>query len=405
MNINDFFLVALGALTANKLRSLLTMLGIIIGVAAVIVMTALGEGAQAQIQQQIASLGTNIIIIVPGAVRQGSVSMGGGTGTRLVLDDVTKIERNAGLIEGISPIVRLSVQAVGGAGNWNTQVNGVSVAYFSIRDWLVASGDVFTDADVRSQAKVCILGQTIAKNLFPNDDPVGQQIRLRNVPFKIIGLLSEKGQGASGTDQDDVILAPYTTVQNRMSGFRPIQQILCKAVNENQMNEATEEIRSLVRESHKLQDGDDDDFTIRSQTDIAATAQETTRVLTLLLASVAGVSLVVGGIGIMNIMLVSVTERTREVGIRRAIGATRFVILGQFLVEAMVLSLLGGVLGITVGFLTSLIIENVSAWRMVITPGIVFLSFGFSAGVGIFFGFYPARKASLLNTIDALRYE
>jgi putative ABC transport system permease protein len=331
--------------------------------------------------------------------------MGGGTGTRLVLDDVTKIERNAGLIEGISPIVRLSVQAVGGAGNWNTQVNGVSVAYFSIRDWLVASGDVFTDADVRSQAKVCILGQTIAKNLFPNDDPVGQQIRLRNVPFKIIGLLSEKGQGASGTDQDDVILAPYTTVQNRMSGFRPIQQILCKAVNENQMNEATEEIRSLVRESHKLQDGDDDDFTIRSQTDIAATAQETTRVLTLLLASVAGVSLVVGGIGIMNIMLVSVTERTREVGIRRAIGATRFVILGQFLVEAMVLSLLGGVLGITVGFLTSLIIENVSAWRMVITPGIVFLSFGFSAGVGIFFGFYPARKASLLNTIDALRYE
>lgn len=405
MNINDFFLVALGALTANKLRSLLTMLGIIIGVAAVIVMTALGEGAQAQIQQQIASLGTNIIIIVPGAVRQGSVSMGGGTGTRLVLDDVTKIERNAGLIEGISPIVRLSVQAVGGAGNWNTQVNGVSVAYFSIRDWLVASGDVFTDADVRSQAKVCILGQTIAKNLFPNDDPVGQQIRLRNVPFKIIGLLSEKGQGASGTDQDDVILAPYTTVQNRMSGFRPIQQILCKAVNENQMNEATEEIRSLVRESHKLQDGDDDDFTIRSQTDIAATAQETTRVLTLLLASVAGVSLVVGGIGIMNIMLVSVTERTREVGIRRAIGATRFVILGQFLVEAMVLSLLGGVLGITVGFLASLIIENVSAWCMVITPGIVFLSFGFSAGVGIFFGFYPARKASLLNTIDALRYE
>lgn len=405
MNINDFFLVALGALTANKLRSLLTMLGIIIGVAAVIVMTALGEGAQAQIQQQIASLGTNIIIIVPGAVRQGSVSMGGGTGTRLVLDDVTKIERNAGLIEGISPIVRLSVQAVGGAGNWNTQVNGVSVAYFSIRDWLVASGDVFTDADVRSQAKVCILGQTIAQNLFPNDDPVGQQIRLRNVPFKIIGLLSEKGQGASGTDQDDVILAPYTTVQNRMSGFRPIQQILCKAVNENQMNEATEEIRSLVRESHKLQDGDDDDFTIRSQTDIAATAQETTRVLTLLLASVAGVSLVVGGIGIMNIMLVSVTERTREVGIRRAIGATRTVILGQFLVEAMVLSLLGGVLGITVGFLTSLIIENVSAWRMVITPGIVFLSFGFSAGVGIFFGFYPARKASLLNTIDALRYE
>jgi putative ABC transport system permease protein len=405
MNINDFFLVALGALTANKLRSLLTMLGIIIGVAAVIVMTALGEGAQAQIQQQIASLGTNIIIIVPGAVRQGSVSMGGGTGTRLVLDDVTKIERNAGLIEGISPIVRLSVQAVGGAGNWNTQVNGVSVAYFSIRDWLVASGDVFTDADVRSQAKVCILGQTIAKNLFPNDDPVGQHIRLRNVPFKIIGLLSEKGQGASGTDQDDVILAPYTTVQNRMSGFRPIQQILCKAVNENQMNEATEEIRSLVRESHKLQDGDDDDFTIRSQTDIAATAQETTRVLTLLLASVAGVSLLVGGIGIMNIMLVSVTERTREVGIRRAIGATRFVILGQFLVEAMVLSLLGGVLGITVGFLGSLIIENVSAWRMVITPGIVFLSFGFSAGVGIFFGFYPARKASLLNTIDALRYE
>lgn len=405
MHIKDFFAVALSALTANTMRSLLTMLGIIIGIAAVMVMVALGEGAQAQIEQQIASLGTNIIIVYPGAVRQGGVSLGVGTGTRLTLDDVAKLEHNTSLVQGISPIVRIGAQAVGGIGNWSTQVYGVSLQYPAIRDWQLATGDFFTDTDVRAQTKVCVLGQTVAKNLYPNDDPIGQQIRLRNVPFKIIGVLTEKGQSATGTDQDDVILAPYTTVQNHMSGIRPIQQILCKGTGEAQMEAAQEEIRGLLRESHKMQEGDDDDFTIRNQTDIANTAAETTRVLTILLASVAGVSLMVGGIGIMNIMLVSVTERTKEIGIRKALGATRSSITAQFLTESTVLCLIGGIIGIIIGIAFGNIVAifmhaPVYIPYLWIVIGLLVCTF-----VGIVFGLYPAIKAAKMDPIDALRFE
>lgn len=387
------------------MRSLLTILGIIIGVAAVIVMVAIGQGAQSQIEGQIAGLGTNLIIVFPGTVRQAGVSMGGGSNTRLTLDDVDNLKKNSDLLSGVSPIIRTGAQVIGGAGNWSTSINGVSVDYSEIRQWALAAGDFFTAADVRSQNKVCILGATVAKNLFPDSDPVGQEVRLRNVPFKIIGVMSEKGQNASGLDQDDVVLAPYTTVQYRLSGFKNIQQILCSAISAEEMNDAQNEIQTLMRESHKLREGDDDDFTIRNQTDIAETAQETTKVLTLLLASIASVSMIVGGIGIMNIMLVSVTERTREIGIRRAIGAKGSDILIQFLFEAIVLSLTGGLIGVIFGSTATQVVSFFSGWKTVISPFTIFMSFGFAGLVGIFFGFYPARKASGLVVIDALRYD
>jgi putative ABC transport system permease protein len=405
MKWSDFIQVALASIMKNKMRSLLTILGIIIGVAAVIVMVAIGEGAQAQIQNQISSLGSNLIIVFPGSTRQGGVSMGMGSNTRLTLDDVDKLTKESTLLAGVSPVIRAGGQVIGGSGNWNTSTYGVSTDYLDIRQWPLSTGEFFTSADVRSMNKVCVLGKTVAQNLFPDGDPVGQEIRIRNVPFKIIGVLSEKGQGAMGNDQDDVILAPYTTVQNRLSGFRNIQQILCSAISENSMTEAQQEIETLMRESHKIAPGDDDDFTVRNQTDIASTAQETTKVLTLLLASIASVSMIVGGIGIMNIMLVSVTERTREIGIRRAIGAKGRDILTQFLFEAVVLSMTGGIIGVIFGFLAAKTVSYFSGWNTVIVPYTIFMSFGFAGFVGVFFGFYPARKASSLVIIDALRYD
>ncbi|MBM3277622.1 MAG: ABC transporter permease [Candidatus Handelsmanbacteria bacterium] len=405
MKWKNLLRVALKAIARNKMRSLLTMLGIIIGVGSVITMVAVGEGAQAQIEKQINSLGTNLLVVFPGASRQGGVSMGGGSGTRLTLEDVDKLGKEAELVSGVSPVVRAGVQAVGGIGNWNTSVQGVSPDFLEIRQWPLVSGDFFTAGEVRSQAKVCVIGQTIVTNLFPDQDPVGQELRLRNVPFKIIGVLSEKGQGAGGMDQDDAILIPYTTAMYRLSGWRFIQQILCSAVSAEQLAAAQEEIRVLLRENHKLQEGDEDDFTIRNQTDLASTAQEATRTMTMLLAAIASVSLVVGGIGIMNIMLVSVTERTREIGIRMAIGARPHDILVQFLVEAVALSLSGGLIGIAIGFLARYLMGALSGMEAVISAPTVFLAFGFSGAVGIFFGFYPARKAAALNPIDALRYE
>ena len=405
MNWRNLLRVAFKAIAKNKMRSLLTMLGIIIGVAAVITMVAIGEGAQAQIRQQIRGLGSNLVIVFPGASRSGGVSMGGGTGTRLTIEDVNRLKKEALLLGGVSPVVRAGVQAIGGLGNWNTSAQGVSTDFLEIREWPLVAGESFTSADVRGQTKVCVIGQTIVTNLFPDTDPVGQQLRLRNVPFKVIGVLSGKGQNAGGMDQDDLVLVPYTTALYRLSGWRFIGQILCSAVSTEQLQAAQAEIRSLLREAHRLADGDDDDFTIRTQTDIATAAQETARVMTLLLASIAGVSLLVGGIGIMNIMLVSVTERTREIGIRMAIGARGRDILVQFLVEAMVLSLSGGTVGILLGFLSRYVVMALSTWTPVISIPTVLIAFGFSGAVGVFFGFYPARKAASLNPIDALRYE
>ena len=405
MKIKNLFKAAFISIAKNKMRSLLTMLGIIIGVGAVMVMVAIGQGAQSQIESQINSLGTNLIIIYPGNANASGVSQGAGTLSRLTLDDVSFIQKNAYNITGVSPIIRTGGQLIGGVGNWFSSVYGVSPDYFTIRDWKLEYGDPFTETDVRTRNKVCVLGATVAKNLFPNENPVGQQLRIRNVPFRIIGVLAVKGQNANGQDQDDCVLAPYTTVQYRLSGWRFITQILCSAISPEMIPAAEKELDDLMRQAHKIPDGMPDDFTIMNQTDIAQAQQTTTQVLTTLLASIAGISLIVGGIGIMNIMLVSVTERTREIGIRMAIGARGGDILTQFLVEAILLSLGGGIIGMLLGIVATKIVSNIYGWYTTLSPITMIISFGFSGLVGIFFGFYPARKASALNPIDALHFE
>jgi putative ABC transport system permease protein len=397
--------VAGQSIRKNKMRTLLTMLGIIIGVGAVIMMVAIGEGAQEQIQRRINSLGTNMIVITPGSSSQGGVSQGAGTFNRLTVEDAKKLKRESVYLSAVSPVVFTRSQVIGGQGNWRTTINGVDTDFQLIRDWPVVSGRFFDQSEMRSMRKVAVLGKTVAENLFPGEDPVGQQIRIRNVPFRIVGVLAEKGQTAAGTDQDDVVLAPYTTVQNRLSGWSRIFQILASTSTPADIPAAQEEMRLIMRESHDLAEWANDDFTIRNQTDLAEAAQGTTEVMTMLLFAIASISLLVGGIGIMNIMLVSVTERTREIGIRMAIGARGSDVLTQFLVESIVMSVLGGLVGILVGFGGTEILGRLTGWSTAISMDTVMLALVFSAAVGIFFGFYPARKAASLNPIDALRYE
>jgi putative ABC transport system permease protein len=396
---------ALRGILKNRMRSLLTSLGIIIGVGAVIVMVGIGEGASARIQSSIASLGTDLLIVFPGASQFGGVNRGAGSSNRFTMEDVQTIRTGSSLIKAVTPVVRSAGQIIGGGKNWNTSVMGVSPEYFQIRDWAVESGDLFSDRDLRTSKKVAVLGKTVADALFPDQNPVGEKIRIRNTPFVVAGVLKTKGQSSMGQDNDDIILAPATTVLNRLKGGRYIDMINASAVSSDKMTEAQEELRTLMRDAHHLKPGEDDDFTIRSQAEITEMATQTTKTLTLLLGGIAAVSLLVGGIGIMNIMLVSVTERTREIGIRMSVGARSKDVLMQFLSEAVVLSLIGGILGILFAIVVSFFFNQFTPMKTVIKPEIVLLAFSFSGAVGVFFGFHPARRAAKMNPIEALRYE
>jgi len=396
--------VAGESIKKNKMRTLLTMLGIVIGVGAVIVMVAVGQGAQQGIANQINALGTNLLVITAGASNQGGVSQGAQAFNRLTVDDAEKLKREGTLFAGVTPVVMTRTQVIAGGTNWRTMINGVSTDFQTVRDWQTQSGDFFSDNDVRGLRKVAVIGQTVADNLFPGTDAVGSQIQIRNVPFDIVGVLAKKGQNAAGQDQDDIVIIPYTTAQARLAGNTRIWQILVSATSQQDIAAAQQEATAIMRESHKIGDGDDD-FTVRNQTEIANAAQGTTKIMTWLLASIASVSLIVGGIGIMNIMLVSVTERTREIGVRKALGATRGNIMLQFLVEALALCLVGGGLGVLLGIGAAITLARVMQWNTLISPAAVTIAFGFSALVGLFFGLWPARRAASLDPIVALRYE
>jgi putative ABC transport system permease protein len=405
MKTTTLLTVASQSILKNKLRTLLTMLGIVIGVGAVIVMVAVGHGAQSQIENQIKSLGTNLIIVMPGAAQQGGVSQGAGTFTRLTVQDAEKLKQEGTTLSAVSPVVSTRAQVIGPQGNWRTLIQGVSTDFLTIRDWSVTSGGLFADPDVRARRTVAVLGATVANNLFPGMDPVGSQIQIGKTPFTVVGVLVAKGQNAGGMDQDDVVLVPYTTAQTRLSGNVRIGQILASTFSPSEIPAAEEEIKAIMREAHKIADGADDDFTVRNQTEIAQAATSTTRVMSGLLAAIASISLLVGGIGIMNIMLVSVTERTREIGIRMSIGARGSDVLTQFLVESIVMSLLGGVIGLAAGFGGAALLGHLTGWTTATPASAVAIAVGFSAAVGVFFGYYPARKAAALNPIQALRYE
>ncbi len=398
--------VALRAIARNKLRSTLTVLGIIIGVAAVIAMVAIGSGASSMVQAQVASLGDNIINIFPGSMRgPGGAHGGAGSSSSLTEEDVEAILAQVPEITAISPVAQSGGQIVYGAQNWSTSIFGAGVDYLQIRRWAVVSGTNFNDSAVRSSAKVCILGQTVVDNLFGTTNPIGQTIRIKKMPFTVIGVLDKKGQNTWGRDQDDIVMMPYTTCMKKISGQTRLSMILASATSMAAIPRATDEITQLLRTRHRLPPGDEDDFTVRTQQDVADIVGSTSKVMKVLLSAIASVSLLVGGIGIMNIMLVSVTERTREIGVRMAVGAKGWHVLMQFLSEAIVLASFGGVLGIVLGFVTAKLIAHFARWPILISPQAVALAFLFAAGVGIFFGYWPARKASRMDPIEALRYE
>ena len=399
--------VAFRALVRNKMRAALTMLGIIIGVSAVIAMVSIGQGASASVQAQIESIGTNLLFVSAGAQNVGGVRSGtGDTGTQtLTVDDLDAIKREVPSVSMVTPSVNARAQMVAGNQNWNTAMTGVSEQYPEIRKWPVASGSFFTDADIRTAARTIVIGQTLADNLFPGADPIGQDIRVMNLPFRVVGVMQKKGQDAQGRDQDDVAFAPYTTVQKKILGRDRVQIAYVSAISQDATYTAQDQITELLRQRHKLSANEPSDFTVRNMTDIAEAANETSKTMTILLACIAGVSLLVGGIGIMNIMLVSVTERTREIGIRMAIGARSSAVRTQFLIESIVLSLTGGTIGIILGIVLSLVIPAFLGWPTLVSVMAIVGSVLFSAAVGIFFGYYPARKAAALDPIDALRYE
>lgn len=412
MNYSNLFKIALRAIAANKMRSFLTALGIIIGIAAVITMLAIGQGTKQSIKSNISEMGSNMIMISPGADMRGGVRQDASSMETLKQADYESIKDECNYISGISPTVNSSGQWIYGSNNTPSSIYGVNRDYLRIRQLSVADGEMFTEADIKSAAKVCVLGQTIVDNLFPDgSDPVGRVVRFNSIPFRVVGVLKKKGYNSMGMDQDDLALAPYTTVMKRILAQTYLQGIVCSAVTEEASEPAQDQISEILRRNHKLKDAtdnteaDDDDFTIRSQEEIASMMDSTMTTLTILLGSVAGISLLVGGIGIMNIMYVSVTERTREIGLRMSVGARGIDVLNQFLIEAIMLSVTGGIIGVLLGVGISLGIQSLAHLPVVIEPWSIIMSFAVCTFTGVFFGWYPAKKAARLDPIEAIRYE
>ena len=406
MNGTNLFKIALRALANNKLRAFLTMLGLIIGVASVIAMLAIGQGSKRSIQQQISEMGSNMIMIHPGAEMRGGVRQDPSAMQTLKLENYEKLSEECTYLSGISPNVSSSGQLVAGSNNYPSSVSGVSIDYLNIRQLSVEQGEMFSENDIRTAAKVCVIGKTIVDNLFPDgSDPIGKVIRCNQIPMRVVGVLKSKGYNSMGQDQDDVVLAPYTTVMKRLLAQTYLGGIFASALTEDMTEEAVEEITSILRREHKLKATDDDDFTIRTQQELSSMLNTTTDLMTTLLACIAGISLVVGGIGIMNIMYVSVTERTREIGLRMSVGARGVDILSQFLIEAILISITGGVIGVIIGCGASFMIKSIAHWPVFIQPWSVLLSFAVCTITGVFFGWYPAKKAADLDPIDAIRYE
>jgi putative ABC transport system permease protein len=405
MDFMNTFRLALRALARNKMRSALTMLGIIIGVGAVIAVVSIGQGAQYMVQQGIQAMGTNVVFIAAGSGRPGGARVGYGGVKTLTIDDMKAILREIPLIKQAAPSVNSRRQVVYGNQNWNTSVTGTTPNFFDIRNWSIQAGSVFSDEEVDLAANVCVIGTTVSRILFLDENPVGKTIRIGNLPFRVDGVLESKGQNVMGQDQDDAIYAPYTTVQRKISGITWVQFISASAVSQVASVAAVDPITSLLRERHRIPRGGDDDFFVRTQSEVADLMNQTQSVMTMLLGGIASVSLLVGGIGIMNIMLVSVTERTREIGVRMAVGATQSDVQRQFLVEAVTLSMMGGAIGILFGLVGSALISNFLSWPTLVSVKAIVTAAIFSAAVGIFFGYYPARKAARLDPIEALRYE
>ena len=406
MNGTNLFKIALRALANNKMRAFLTMLGIIIGVASVIAMLAIGQGSKRSIQQQISEMGSNMIMIHPGGDMRGGVRQDASSMQTLKLENYEKLRDECMYLSAISPNVSSSGQLIAGANNYPSSVTGVSIDYLKIRQLKVEEGEMFTENDERTAAKVCVIGKTIVDNLFPDgSDPIGRVIRCNKIPLRVIGVLESKGYNSMGMDQDDVVLAPYSTVMKRLLAQTYLSGIFASALTEDMTEEAVDEISEILRREHKLKETDDDDFDIRTQQELSSMLNTTTDLMTTLLACIAGISLVVGGIGIMNIMYVSVTERTREIGLRMSVGARGIDILSQFLIESILISITGGLIGVILGCGASFIIKSVAHWPVLIQPWSVLLSFAVCTFTGVFFGWYPAKKAASLDPIEALRYE
>ena len=406
MNFYNLFKIAYTALLRNKTRALLTMLGIIIGISSVIAMVSLGQSSSVSINDQISSMGTNLIMVMRASQRQGGVNIGSGNVQTLKVSDVEAIRKKAKYISMVTPVVNSSGQLVAGSNNWPGSIQGGDVDYFSIRKYDVASGKSFSDQDVHNAAKVCVVGETVVENLFPDGvSPIGQTIRFNKIPFKIIGVLESKGQNSMGQDQDDIVIAPYTTVQKRILAINYIHMIMASAESEDVASVAADEVESILRSEHRLKENQENDFQVRTQQEMLETMNSISGFLTVLLAAIASISLVVGGIGIMNIMYVTVTERTKEIGLRMAIGAQNQDILLQFLTESTILSLVGGLIGIIFGLILSYVASSLLSWPYIVSAPAVGISFLVCAATGIFFGWYPAKKAASLDPINALRYE